>query len=336
MHIKTHNYNNTMEHEIFHNKTLSSEAFRRIGSGFCGSVWADPNDSSPTAIKREDGGPGRSLLNDSQVHKKLIKSLSRCPNGLRTFKVPEWYDFVASSYEGWQDGKLLARFPANYSSCNILLTQRIPPMPEKVRHLLIETYCPSPLKSSIKEDKNNEDCLLRPYLGRRRRGHSKNSRFQGFSLRNYPLHMDQMEEIQLDVLEYAQRMAHALAFMHWSAQIDAKDIEFVLAPPGDAAPSRKISSPVLGDHNIWILDFDCCRPISMDFDGLEQARHAFWKNDPFYPRPGREDERDSKLWSSFRAEFISASSQIIGPDDELRSHLPEKLMDMVEADHSTI
>ena len=37
--------------------------FRRIGAGFCGSVWA-PDQREPFAFKREDGGPGRSLLND--------------------------------------------------------------------------------------------------------------------------------------------------------------------------------------------------------------------------------------------------------------------------------
>jgi hypothetical protein len=40
-----------------------------------------------------------------------------------------------------------------------------------------------------------------------------------------------MEVLDLDVKLYAETTAEALALIHWGAQIDAIDVEFVLAPP---------------------------------------------------------------------------------------------------------
>lgn len=63
-----------MEQKTFFRESCLSTQYRRIGAGFCGSVWSDPGqkvESSSAAIKREDGGPGRSLFNDFKIHKIL-------------------------------------------------------------------------------------------------------------------------------------------------------------------------------------------------------------------------------------------------------------------------
>ncbi|OAA69949.1 hypothetical protein LEL_09765 [Akanthomyces lecanii RCEF 1005] len=129
-----------------------------------------------------------------------------------------------------------------------------------VREVLAGHYCLSKQHAvSMAGDKSNESCLIRPYLGRRRpdpdqRGGPK-QRF--FSLRNLPLHVDQMEELDLPVEEYAVAMADALAFLHWSARVDAGDVEYVLAPPrsNDMANSPSIGSEglfseALGAHSM--------------------------------------------------------------------------------------
>jgi Zinc finger protein len=109
-------------------------------------------------------------------------------------------------------------------------------------------------------------------------------------------------------------MAEALAELYWRARVDANDVEFVLAPPRkNHAPTQAIiKSDFLGNHTMWILDFDCCKNISLDEAGVEQAVVAFYKNDPFYPRPGCEDRRDHALWEMFRARFLEASGNILG------------------------
>jgi hypothetical protein len=51
--------------------------FRLIGSGFCGSIWAPPEEKDSFALKREDGGPGRSLANDHCMHKRVLTCLDQ-------------------------------------------------------------------------------------------------------------------------------------------------------------------------------------------------------------------------------------------------------------------
>ena len=73
-------------------------------------------------------------------------------------------------------------------------------------------------------------------------------------------------------------------------------MEFVLAPQRAGHGIETLKSQVLGGHAVWILDFDCCRYMNPDADGTEQAVVAFYENDPYYPRPGRDSVADQMLW----------------------------------------
>ena len=202
--------------------------FRRIGAGFCGTVWSPPSGQSKYfgyAFKREDGGPGRSLPNESNMHQCILKARESTSVHIR---IPQFVRFIGPEDTWWNDN--LKSFPAGYTACNTIMSEQIPSVPQVVREQLIDRYCPADLAAEIKSSEANQDCLVRPYLGRRRY-HTRPSRFKAFSLRNYPLHLDQMEEIGLDtdLVLYAEIMAEALAMMHWLAGIDANDVEFVLA-----------------------------------------------------------------------------------------------------------
>ncbi|KAL4916997.1 zinc finger protein-domain-containing protein [Aspergillus aurantiobrunneus] len=251
----------------------------RIGAGFCGTVWAA--DAHPeSAFKQEDGGRDRSLENDSRMHQHLGNCIEETLGQAR-----DTHPHIHA---------ILHRFPEGYQPCNMIHAQRIPAMNAETRRLLTERYCPQELVKEILNSDTNRDCLIRPYLGRRRI--SRPSKFKAFSLRNYPLHIDQMVEIgvpEQDVHGYVRTMAEALAVMHW----------FVLAAPNNRPDkkqeTRKTWSNILGDHEMWVLDFDLVRSMSMDEQGVRQAVGAFLKNDPFFPRPGQHPE----LWSTFRAIF---------------------------------
>ena len=67
----------------------------------------------------------------------------------------------------------------------------------------------------------------------------------------------------------------------------------------------------------------------MDESGIEQASAAFLKNDPYYPRPGREHPVDQDLWEHFRDRFLDTSKAILGEDNVLLD-LPGTLMDKIE------
>ncbi|PLN79529.1 hypothetical protein BDW42DRAFT_172704 [Aspergillus taichungensis] len=301
--------------------------FYKIGQGFCGTVWA--SSTTGPAFKREDGGPGRSLENDYQMHQIVQQSLGQTTfkNSHLRVKVPICHRLIKPDKEEdrnwWTEN--LERFPPGYAPCNTLQSQRIPPFPLHTRELLVSRFCPAELREEILNSKANEDCLIRPYLGRKRILQHRSSSPLGsaprrrvrsfFSLRNYPLHVDQMGELGIparDIRLYARMMANALATLHWVGEIDANDVEFVLAPlpppsPSSSFPSSPSHSPpnlisnVLGDHTMWILDFDLCRSLPVNAAGMEQAATAFLRNDPFYPRPGKED---SVLWYVFREQYL--------------------------------
>ena len=305
-------------------ETPINNKLRRIGQGFCGSVWASPSGNG-FAIKREDGSPGRSLYNDFIMHQQALKTLSAAN---ATVYVPKCHNYITSDNRAWWDSRL-ARFPKNYQACNALITERIPAFSKAVRDRLIDCFCPEKLKSIIYTSEPDQDCLVRPYLGRRRCP-VRSSRFQAFSLRNYPLHVDQIEALNLDGGLYARIMAATLAQLFWLAQIDANDLEFVLAPkPSDpAAQTTIIESEILGEHVVWILDFDCCKPMPMDEAGVKQAVDPFFKNDSFYPRPNRDNVNDQSLWAEFKDHFLETSKAILGNKPE--SRLPLLWVSLVE------
>ena len=81
-------------------------------------------------------------------------------------------------------------------------------------------------------------------------------------------------------------MAETLAHLYWRVQIDANDVEFVLAPPPDfVEEATAIKSNVLGEHQVRLLEFDCCKDITFNKAGVKQAKEAFYKNIPLFPRP---------------------------------------------------
>ncbi|KAF2184860.1 hypothetical protein K469DRAFT_708630 [Zopfia rhizophila CBS 207.26] len=312
--------------------------YRCIGKGFCGSIWTleGSQDDVCTAIKREDGGPGRSVTNDYNMHLRVLQSALQHPPSI-PLSIPQCHELIQPTDAWWQ--LRLHQFPAGYSACRALISERIPKVPRPISDKIVDLFCAgnAPLSDFVKSNVDDDACLIRPYLGRRRRHRQEatsTSRFQRFSLRNVPLHIDQMEALGLDASSYAETMADALALMHWGARIDANDVEFVLAPPRrvEPPPSSAFQSEYLGIHCMWILDFDCCRPLSMDEAGIEKACVAFFRNDPFYPRPGSGEAADEELWKVFKQRFLVASRGVLGEVSEDGRILAEKLVERIEGE----
>jgi hypothetical protein len=222
-----------------------------------------------------------------------------------------------------------------------MINERIMPMPRTCRQLLVQRFWNGPenLRDRIIDDKTNEHCLIRPYLGRRRviggEAPSKSVLKSLISLRNYPLHIDQIEDLGLPAAEYASAMADTLAFLLWGARIDACDVEFVLARPRprNSQPAtwysignRSFTPGVLGPHALWVLDFDCCRELTMDEKGVKRAAERFWRNDPFYPNPDCKCEDDQQLWDLFKDRFLDTSRSILQGADWTIQRLPGQLV----------
>ncbi|KAK7455039.1 hypothetical protein Landi51_03248 [Colletotrichum acutatum] len=203
------------------------------------------------------------------------------------------------------------------------------------------------MKADASNNPANKHCLIRIYLGRRR----MNQRVENkFSLRNFELTLDKMEILGVDPQQYVQPMAEALAVMHWAAQIDGADVEFVLG----SSPERRISAQTLdsidleGDIittwnmdesksssinflrrsvSIFLLDFNQCRRMPPTPKGIDDAVKAFWENDPYYPRPGyKEGTQEWMLWEQFKSDYLVKSYKIL--DDS--ATMPAEFLRRVE------
>lgn len=99
-----------------------------------------------------------------------------------------------------------------------------------VRSAVVDAVFPKLIaarKDNLVDNGENKDCLVSLYTGRRIVDRSKTDP-NSIKLRNFPLHIDEMERLKPSSELYASVMAQALAIMHWKAGGDANDVEFVL------------------------------------------------------------------------------------------------------------
>ncbi|EQL01269.1 hypothetical protein G6O67_000815 [Ophiocordyceps sinensis] len=268
------------------------------------------------------------LWNDFESHLAIRTKFEAY--GTDEIKIPECHSFVPSDHPSFFKNHP-GLVEAAQSECDVptcaLITERIWPLPEATRTLLIERYCATRIKEKALADQANKDCLVRPYLGSSR-GKS-DGRF--FSLRNFKIHLNQMVDIQLDVVAMARRMAVAMAIMHWAAKTDARDVEFVLGsstlkkqPTAETwelakqqphqyigPPSARLEDVFHRTTELWILDFNQVRPITMDAAGVAQAVQAATINDPYLPKPLQKSAAEIEVWNAFVKSYLITSRRIL-------------------------
>jgi hypothetical protein len=334
-----------------------------IGKGSFGTIYSQNGTSSvfkmrtgidqhayPLALWDE-------LLCLNDIHKAIQAHLRIGLN----IHIPKPFNFIRAQDNDFWDINA-HRFPAYQQPCDLLEAERIPPAPAQVRNALIDLFCPEKLRSAARESVENKDCLIRLYLGREK--HSDGYHF-GFKLRNFPLHLNQMRDLDLDTKYFARAMAEALAVIHWVARYDAKDIEFVaggrprvemqdlpcreemrsLPPRSQIFPHRPgfdFGERVL---HLWCLDFNQCKKITLDDRGVAQCVDAFIENDPYYPRPRR---GQTDLWEAFACRYKEVSREVLERSTrfELSNYrdnhliidrkLPEKFLAGVERHYATL
>jgi hypothetical protein len=338
----------------------SHDRLHKIGFGNSGSVWAIDKDADlqtsriALAIKREDASEYRSIKKETRMHRHIISTIEssgRLVSTRHRINIPRHVTFVPLDSEIWP--KLLLRFPSGFEACNALVSERIMPLSRPIRAAITTLYCPGAPENFV-ADKSNEHCLVRPYLGKRRFANRGPRRLKSYSLQNFPLHMDQIEELNLPSAELACAMADALVFLYWVARVDARDVEFVLGrrrgalhgetAGGDEGPSiggaaADVSSAIFGEHALWLLDFDLCDDLAMTDEGMKKAADAFCDNDSYFPRPGRQEVADQELWKAFTAHFLDKSDSIFdeqslkdGESVEAFRRLPGLLIDEITAE----
>ncbi|KAJ5130700.1 uncharacterized protein N7515_006739 [Penicillium bovifimosum] len=329
--------------------------FRTIGFGQCGIIFERPGRGYAVKVSRPSFE--EALWSDLKAHFAVFQAFEQQPD--IAVRVPQIFSYVHRDNSEWWETHL-PLFPDAHVTFPLpamcLLTERILPLPKVARQALIDTYCPVSFRDVASSQDTNRDCLARIYLGRRRpTGHPPPA---NFTLRNFNLCLDQMIELGLPVYDYARAIAEALATIHWSANVDAYDVEFVLGSEAETGYTHDISRslgltrkilaamPSQTDleskisvnfkrcvTRIWVLDFNLCTTwedrIGWEYPEqlVSQLVSAFFENDPYYPRPLSESEVEKKLWGQFSSAYLHTATGILSTKDSRFSALPQKFID---------
>ncbi|EXJ64562.1 hypothetical protein A1O7_00898 [Cladophialophora yegresii CBS 114405] len=301
---------------------------RDIGRGSCGSVFEVPG--TTFAIKK--GANTKAIWNDFNLTNHAYNSyltwaglLTHSFPGRRVPRVPgaQFFNGPAST-DFWDVA--LKQFPkGDRTRAAAFHIDRILPVPQRTRMALVREFYQDSRRTqhSVLSNQANKDCLIRVYLG------SNNPSTQAYdvttTLRNFPLYLDQAKLIGLDITAYAEEMAIGFAILHWQAQIDAADTEFVIGsststtfrttyPDHDARPppTSTVDDFTHRETQMWMLDYDKCTKVDLDAKDAASAvvnkyLVAVTGNDPYFPHP----RLDIDLWQRFRTAYLKASKMII-------------------------
>ncbi|CAI7591492.1 unnamed protein product [Penicillium glandicola] len=253
--------------------------FRSVDFGQCGIVFERPGRAYVIKIARpsfEDA-----LWADFQAHYAVDQAFKKQES--MEVQVPKIFSYIPKTNRWWDRHITLFDLPHICFTlpAMALMTERILPLPKLARQALIDAYCPESSQAAAAASGINRDYLARIYLGRRRGANDPPSR--NFTLRNFNLCLDQMIELNLPTQHYARSIGQALAIMHWSANVDCYDVEFVLGSEAQTtytqdisrslglsaeevtgmAPHTDVDSMVRVDFErrttrIWGLDFNLC------------------------------------------------------------------------------
>ena len=321
------------------------EELRVIGLGSCGTVFEIPG----TELAFKKGTNEASIWTDfcltNRVHNAVKHVRTMLPEAFPDATIPRTP--LCHDYHGIDDEDFwlsnLQRFPPDYRSRQPLFTvDRILPLPQQIRTDLIEKYFDEDesIQQEAKDDQENKDCLVRLYLGERESIKQQSDVYD--TLRNFPLRLNMMEDLEVETSKLSNEMAIGLAIMHWQAQVDGMDAEFVLGssatrdseqPRGYddiSAPPHSVSRTNFKRRavHVWMLDFDKAREIELRKEDIDKKLvPAFLGNDPYYPMPNV----DEKLWDEFCKSYLKASELVLrGKDvDEQVMRLPQRFLDKV-------
>ncbi|CAG9941242.1 unnamed protein product [Clonostachys rosea f. rosea IK726] len=296
-----------------------------IGKGQCGTIFAlsgtDTVAKIPHSAEKAD-----QLWSDFQMHYLVLEAMNEVDTKLKMdINIPELHSWVCPATKPfWTHYGL--RFPQDIDAKNFaLVSNRVFPVPQPVRGALLDVLCPPAIqkqKQAFLAKPENKNRLIRLYLGRRETTKAKQN-IRNIRLQNFPLHVNEMEDLGLDTASFAQVLAQTLAILHWKAGVDGNDVEFILgsSPKSTRLPSR---AEVMGGDkysfgtrfrfdfsrrsiSLWLIGFNQCSTFEDNEAGLKKIVDAFFWNDPYYPRPNSTNDRDQTLWAAFSQRYLEVS-----------------------------
>ncbi|KAL8919965.1 MAG: hypothetical protein Q9208_006533 [Pyrenodesmia sp. 3 TL-2023] len=353
-------------HTHTHTHTPSSTyplpSLKIIGLGTAGTVFSIPSSPPPPALALKKGGPESPIWTDfnltNRAHNAFIDTRSALKEAfpdVPAVRVPLCYEFFPEERgeeeeendkggEGQYVGLRMDRFPRTHRSQRAMFTvERIPPVAKTARDALVDLYFEDEDedgKEGAKREEENEDCLVRVYLGEREEAVSNRSYRYETTLRNFPMRLDRWEDVvgEDGVRVLARQMAVGMAVLHWRAKVDGMDVEFVLGGGSEQQQQQQqqeqtmrvrgydelgtrawrvryeaAPAPVAAAQKaveMWILDFDKASPAELtEEDVKKRLVPAFLGNDPYYPLPKKGEE---ELWGVWRETYLRASEVLLG------------------------
>jgi hypothetical protein len=225
--ISTSSSNAIRQQEAVFNSNF--QVFRSIGKGFCGQVYEK---LGTNRVYKRDLNPGTEMLwNDYKWHTCIYGAITsgnfenegKVINNLPMIRVPQVYAFITNDSQDWwkQNGEKFSNIAPRTMTC-LLETERIQTLPKVVRQAIITVYCPQKQdKLKVLQDPENQNCLARIYLGVRRQTRSQ---MEKFSLQNFELDLQILDDLELEKEHYAREMARSLAIMHWKCQVSCEPV----------------------------------------------------------------------------------------------------------------
>lgn len=303
---------------------LGRQKYGYLNHGQCGTVFEDgSSDVIKVASHQKDEMKDAWLWNDHKQHTRISEAFKKYSSLGVDIRIPKVCYFVGRDDEKWWDAHE-SRFENKggfQGRADALFTERILPVHRVFRRSLVKQFVAEDRQAEHMRAVEDAPTLVRTYLGRKQSPPGK--RLALINSGNFILQLDQLEELEVDLRGFAKTMGQGLAIMHWEAHCDARDVEFVLGSPpadkGDFTPlssdqievlpatcsTRELTKAPYRSIDLWLLDFNQVRTITMDAAGVDTAYRAFYLNDPYYPRPGQ------PLWAPFEQAYLSTSRKLM-------------------------
>ena len=197
--------------------SLASTHLRVIGLGSCGTVFEKPG--TELALKK---GTMPGLWTDfcltNKVHNavKHVRTVMQEAFPSSTIPMtPLCHEYHPADHgEFWSSN--LRSFPAGYRSKQpVFILDRILPLPQRTRNDLIQEYFDQDeqAQQEAKDHPDNKDCLARIYLGERESDKQQSDFYD--SLRNFPLRLNMIKNLKVDVSELAGTYISGLLLVIW-------------------------------------------------------------------------------------------------------------------------
>ncbi|KGO42792.1 hypothetical protein PEX1_084630 [Penicillium expansum] len=288
----------------------------QIGSGLQGAVFEQVG--KPLALKKESPGNEKlrsNLSHEHTIHRGVSATFEYYQSINTEVHVPKPLRFISKEENSAFWDEILPKTPEPYRvRGDLVMMERILPLPKVVRKALISQFCAPEQHlngteiEAILNNPQNKHCLARVYLG-----NANGTIDRKTPLRNFPLCLDPMEQIGIETVPLANAMGKAYATLNWGGAINGDDVEFVLGTSATAAQGTD-HAPNFQHRavQLYLLDFGQCEVVDLtqDPDVVYQAFKGAMvtgDNQRFIPHYSR----SPALFATFRQGYIEAGNIIL-------------------------